>query len=76
MTASFLECIIALVVLCFVVRTFRKCNFHAFAMVCLAAVMMKHKSLNGQWVTDNGCLFRRATVGPGAIGVSERVDRI
>lgn len=51
-------------------------DFQAFAMVCLAAVVTMSKSLNWRWVTVNVFLFRRATVGSGVMGASERVDRI
>lgn len=50
--------------------------FHAFAMVCLAPVFTKSKSLNWGWVKICGLLFRSATVGSGGKVTRNIVERI
>lgn len=59
--ASIFAWIIACVTLCMQ----RELFFHAFAMVCLAAVDTKSKSLNWQRVKICGLLFSSATVRSG-----------
>lgn len=61
--ASILAWIMAWVILCFAVRIHKVEDFQAFAMVCLAAVVIWSSSLNWRWVRDMGLLFRRATIG-------------